>query len=97
MYICGMHVYYVYSHPVEGSTPQEYIFRTCGSFLSPSRAQYYDWDNNLCHRFDWMDENQLSQVESDVEIPDTINASKAEYFVGFEPEKLAKEVCMHRV
>ena len=60
--------------------------------LSPSHAQYYDWDNNLCHRFDWMEENQLSQVESDIEIPDTINASKAEYFVGFEPEKLAEEV-----
>ena len=59
---------------------------------SSSHAQYYDWDNTLCHRFDWMDDNQLSQVESDVEIPDSINPSKAEYFVGFEPEKLAKEV-----
>ena len=87
-----MHVYYMYSHPVKESSPQEYIFCSSGSSLSPSHAQYYDWDNNLCHRFDWMEENQLSQVESDVEIPDTINASKAEYFVGFEPEKLAEEV-----
>ena len=61
----------------------------CAHVLSPSHTQYNDWDNNLCHRFDWMDWNQLiSQVKSEVEIPaDTINATKAEYFVGFEPEK----------
>ena len=65
----------------------------CSHFLSPSHTQYNDWDNNSCHRFDWMDWNQLSQVESEVEIPaDTNNATKAEYFVGFEPEKLVIEV-----
>ena len=74
------------------TTKESAPWAICVHVLSPSNTQYYDWDNNLCHRFDWMDENQLSQVESDVEIPDTINASKAEYFVGFEPEKLAKEV-----
>ena len=39
-----------------------------------------------------MEDNEINQIESDTEIPIAINSSKAKYFTGFEPTKLAKEV-----
>jgi hypothetical protein len=56
-----------------------------------SVVAYYDRETNICHRLDWLDGNEINQIESDTEIPQTINSSTAKYFAGFEPTKLSKE------
>ena len=51
--------------------------------------QYYDWETNVCHRFDWLEDNTFSQVESDTEIPEDVDPSReAKYYPEFEPQRL---------
>ena len=55
--------------------------------------QYYDWETNVCHRYDWLEDNSFSQVESDTEIPVDIDPSQeSQYFPDFEPQRLERMV-----
>lgn len=57
------------------------------NYSTPS-SQYYDWDNNFCHRLDWMNDNSFTLIESDTEIPSEIDPSQLTNILDFEPEKL---------
>lgn len=50
--------------------------------------QYYDWENNFCHHLDWMNDNSITEIESDTEIPSEIDPSQMSSFPEFEPQKL---------
>ena len=50
--------------------------------------QYYDWENNVCHRLDWLDDNTFSHVESETEIPVEIDPSQSLYFPNLGPQRL---------
>ena len=54
--------------------------------------QYYDWDNNFCHRLDFMNDNSITEIESDTEIPSEIDPSQMTSFPEFEPQKLKEMV-----
>ena len=54
--------------------------------------QYYDWDLNFCHRLDWMNDNSITEIESDTEIPAEIDPSQMTNFPDFEPQKLKELV-----
>ena len=58
-------------------------------FLLP---QYYDWERNRCTRYDWLEENSFSQIESDTEIPAELDPSQSKYFPEFEPHLLERMV-----
>ena len=55
-------------------------------------SQYYDWEYNRCTRYDWLEENSFSQIESDTEIPVDLDPSQSKYFPEFEPHLLEKMV-----
>ena len=58
-------------------------------------VQYYDWETNVCHRYDWLEDNSFSQVESDTEIPVDVDPSQeSQYFPDFEPQRLERMVSM---
>ena len=58
-------------------------------------VQYYDWETNVCHRYDWLEDNSFSQVESDTEIPVDVDPSQeSQYFPDFEPQRLERMVGM---
>ncbi len=50
-------------------------------------TQYYDWESNLCHRLDFED-NTISEVESDTEIPVEIDPSQSVYFPNLLSQRL---------
>ncbi len=50
-------------------------------------TQYYDWESNLCHRLDFED-NTISEVESDTEIPVEIDPSQSVYFPNLQSQRL---------
>ena len=54
--------------------------------------QYYDWENNFCHHLDWMNDNSITEIESDTEIPSEIDPSQMSSFPEFEPQKLKEMV-----
>jgi hypothetical protein len=54
---------------------------------------YYDWENNLCIKYKWFeDDNYLNHIESDA-IPATIDPSaSSSYYIDLQPESLIGKV-----
>lgn len=68
------------------------LYKYKGQSIGDYSSQYYDWDNNFCHRLDWMNDNSITEIESDTEIPAEIDPSQMTNFPDFEPQKLKELV-----
>ena len=55
--------------------------------------QYYDWDTNMCHHLELLEENSISMnIISDTEIPREVRAQNRDYFPELEPKRLEEMV-----